>query len=70
MDASLRTVVPPPDRLAEPEGFVVVLEPQNRIHFLDWGGPGDGPIAPLRSLLVHGLGGTAWEWTPVARRLR
>ena len=70
MDASLWTVVPPPDRLAEPEGFVVVLEPRDRIHFLDWGGPDGGPEARLGSLLVHGIGGTAWEWTPVARRLR
>jgi len=30
---------PPPDTDVEPEGFVVVLEPNDRIHFLDWGGP-------------------------------
>ena len=30
--------VPPPDRAAEPDGFVVVVEPGDRIHFLDWGG--------------------------------
>jgi hypothetical protein len=27
--------VPPPDLEAEPEGFVVVVEPGDRIHFLD-----------------------------------
>jgi pimeloyl-ACP methyl ester carboxylesterase len=56
--------VPPPDPTAEPDGFVVVVEPGDRIHFLDWGGEGDGV------LLIHGLSGTAWVWTPVARRLR
>jgi pimeloyl-ACP methyl ester carboxylesterase len=59
-------VAPPPDASAQPEGFVVLVEPSERIHFLDWGGPSDGPGV----LLVHGLGGTAWVWTPVARRLR
>ena len=57
--------VPPPDAVAEPDGYVVVVGPGDRIHFLDWGGPvGDGV------LLLHGLSGTAWAWTPVARRLR
>ena len=57
--------VPPPDTAAEPDGFVVVVGPGDRIHFLDWGGPsGDGV------LLIHGLSGSAWAWTPVARRLR
>ena len=60
--------VPPPDRTAEPEGFVVVVEPGDRIHFLDWGGP-DAPGVP-GVLLIHGLSNTAWSWTPVARRLR
>jgi len=52
----------------EPDGFVVVVEPGDRIHFLDWGGqgqPGDPGV-----LLIHGLSNTAWSWTPVARRLR
>jgi pimeloyl-ACP methyl ester carboxylesterase len=57
--------VPPPDPAAEPEGFVVVVAPGDRIHFLDWGGPGGGGV-----LLIHGLSNTAWSWTPVARRLR
>jgi pimeloyl-ACP methyl ester carboxylesterase len=71
---------PPPDRLAEPEGFIVEMAPGARIHFLDWGEPApieaiaDGRADRTRPmvgvLLVHGLGGTAWAWTAVARRLR
>src|SRR6187549_3706862 len=64
--------VPPPDLAAEPDGFVVVVDPGDRIHFLDWGGgvgPGDAGRGP-GILLVHGLSNTAWSWTPVARRLR
>jgi pimeloyl-ACP methyl ester carboxylesterase len=57
--------VPPPDLAAEPDGFVVVVEPGDRIHFLDWGGLGTPGV-----LLVHGLSNTAWSWAPVARRLR
>ncbi len=52
--------VPPPDRAAEPEGFVVVVEPGDRIHFLDWGGGvrsgrrrAGGPAHPRP--LQHGL---------------
>jgi pimeloyl-ACP methyl ester carboxylesterase len=48
----------------EPAGFVVLVEPGDRIHFLDWGGDGEPPI-----VLVHGLSGTSLVWTPVARRL-
>ncbi len=58
--------VPPPDHAAEPDGFVVVVEPGDRIHFLDWGGGTAGPGV----LLIHGLSNTAWSWTPVARRVR
>ena len=58
--------VPPPDRAAEPDGFVVVVEPGDRIHFLDWGGATAGPGV----LLIHGLSNTAWSWSPVARRVR
>jgi pimeloyl-ACP methyl ester carboxylesterase len=70
MDLSLDTV-PAPDGAAEPEGFVVIVEPGDRIHFLDWGGPDQahGP-GDAGVLLVHGLAQTAWIWTPVARRLR
>jgi pimeloyl-ACP methyl ester carboxylesterase len=57
---------PPPDPDAEPAGFVVVVEPNDRIHFLDWGG--EARSAP-GVLLIHGLAGTAWTWAPVARRL-
>lgn len=57
----------PPDPAAEPAGYVVLVPPQERIHFLDWTaappGIGDGV------LLVHGLAATAEVWAPVARRL-
>jgi pimeloyl-ACP methyl ester carboxylesterase len=59
---------PPPDREVEPAGFVVVVEPNDRIHFLDWGGP-SGDEAAAGVLLIHGLSGSAWVWAPVARRL-
>src|SRR6186713_3114004 len=62
--------VPPPDRAAQPEGFVVVVEPGDRIHFLDWGGGLASGGAGPGILLIHGLSNTAWAWTPVARRLR
>ena len=58
--------VPAADPAAEPEGFVVLVDGGDRIHFLDWGGPPDSTGA----LLIHGLSQTAWIWTPVARRLR
>jgi pimeloyl-ACP methyl ester carboxylesterase len=59
---------PQPDATAEPEGFVVLVEPSDRIHFLDWGGPREAaPAAGV--LLVHGIAQTAWLWGPVARRL-
>lgn len=63
---------PPPDRDAEPAGFVVVVEPNDRIHFLDWGGPAErhGEHNGAGVLMVHGLSATAWIWAPVARRLR
>ncbi len=57
---------PQPDDAAEPAGYVVEVAPGERIHFLDWGGSGDGDGV----LLVHGLSSTAWSWTAVARRLR
>ena len=59
---------PRPDADAEPGGFVVEIAPGERIHFLDWGGP--PATTGYGVLLVHGLGGTAWGWTAVARRLR
>jgi pimeloyl-ACP methyl ester carboxylesterase len=51
-------------RSKDPDGFVVVVDPGDRIHFLDWGGHGDVGV-----LLIHGLSNTAWTWAPVARRL-
>jgi pimeloyl-ACP methyl ester carboxylesterase len=57
-----------------PAGYVVTVDPGDRIHFLDWGGGAtadtDGPDpAPPGVLLIHGLSQTAWIWAPVARRL-
>jgi pimeloyl-ACP methyl ester carboxylesterase len=49
----------------EPAGYVVVVEPGDRIHFLDWGGDGLPGV-----VLVHGLAGSGWAWAAVARRLR
>jgi pimeloyl-ACP methyl ester carboxylesterase len=51
-----------------PAGFVVTVDPGDRIHFLDWGGDGR-PDGPPGVVLIHGLRGTAWTWAPVARRL-
>ena len=54
----------PTDPSGEPPGFVVVVAPGDRIHFLDWGGAGEPGI-----VLVHGLAASVWVWAPVARRL-
>lgn len=59
--------MPPPiltDPSFEPPGFVVLVEPGDRVHFQDWGGFGAPGV-----VLVHGLAGTTWTWAPVARRL-
>ena len=70
MDSTLADV-PAPDASAQPDGFVVTVGSGDRIHFLDWGGPGDGAEGEGAGVvLVHGLSQTAWSWTPVARRLR
>ena len=56
--------LPPPDPLAEPDGFVVVVEPGDRIHFLDWGGPAPATARrpshprPVEHGLVVGAGRT------------
>jgi pimeloyl-ACP methyl ester carboxylesterase len=63
------SLVPAADPSVEPEGFVVVVDPGDRIHFLDWGGPPDSAQRP-GVLLIHGVAQTAWVWTPIARRLR
>ncbi len=75
MEPSFPTV-PDPDPTLEPEGFVVVAETGDRIHFLDWGGPRapsgpnalSGPDTP-GVLAVHGLSQTGWIWAPIARRV-
>jgi len=54
----------PPAPAGEPPGFVVVVEPGDRIHFLEWGGAGEPGV-----LLIHGLAASGWVWAPVARRL-
>jgi pimeloyl-ACP methyl ester carboxylesterase len=59
--------VPEPDQALEPDGFVVVAESGDRIHFLDWGGHADSREPGV--VAVHGLSQTAWIWAPVARRL-
>jgi pimeloyl-ACP methyl ester carboxylesterase len=59
-------VVPAPDTTLEPAGFIVDADGV-RIHFLDWGGPAE-PAGP-GVVAIHGIGHTAWAWTPVARRL-
>ncbi|HET7472254.1 MAG TPA: alpha/beta hydrolase [Candidatus Limnocylindrales bacterium] len=53
----------PPDP-TDPPGFVVLVEPGDRIHFQDWGGRGEPGV-----VLVHGLAASSWTWAPVARRL-
>ena len=53
------------DPTFEPAGYVVLVDPGDRIHFLDWAGAGAPAV-----VLVHGLAGSAWAWAPVARRLR
>jgi pimeloyl-ACP methyl ester carboxylesterase len=66
MDMPL-TRVPEPDAGLEPDGFTVEAGAGDRIHFLDWDGR---RAASGRGVLtIHGLGQTAWIWTPVARRL-
>lgn len=57
----------PPDPAATPAGFMVLVSPRDRIHFLDWSDH-TGSAAP-GVLLIHGLATTAAIWAPVARRL-
>ena len=63
-----------PDLAAKPAGYVVLVSPQDRVHFLDWtpsersaGLPGSDLGGGV--LLIHGLAATAQVWAPVARRL-
>ena len=67
---------PVPDQTLEPEGFVVVAESGERIHFLDWGVPGgngdpsgDDVSDSPGVLAIHGLSQTGWIWAPIARRI-
>jgi pimeloyl-ACP methyl ester carboxylesterase len=53
------------DSAFEPAGYVVLVEPGDRIHFLDWAGEGRPGV-----VLLHGLAGSGWAWAPVARRIR
>jgi pimeloyl-ACP methyl ester carboxylesterase len=62
------TDVPEPDATLEPAGFTVDHD-GDRIHFLDWGGPARPRASSAGAVTIHGLGQTAWAWTPVARRL-
>ena len=53
-----------------PAGYVVTVEPGDRIHFLDWSASAGGSATGRPGVvLIHGLGQTAWSWSPVARRL-
>jgi pimeloyl-ACP methyl ester carboxylesterase len=52
-----------------PAGFVVTVDPGDRIHFLDWGGNGQLATPVAGVVLIPGLRATAWTWAPVARRL-
>ena len=62
--------VPAPDATLEPDGFTVDAGAGDRIHFLDWGAAtGDDRDPRPGVLAIHGLGGTAWIWAPIARRL-
>lgn len=67
-----------------PVGYVVLVDEQERIHFVDWTVPTADPSARAAGstgqaqatgsgaaiLLIHGLAQTAHVWAPVARRLR
>ena len=51
----------------------MTVDPGDRIHFQDWGGPpaagGPGSEAGRGVILVHGLSQTSWVWAQVARSL-
>lgn len=56
----------------EPAGFVVLVEPGDRIHYLDWSGGASGDGRPARrpaAVVIHGLAGSGLAWSGVARRL-
>jgi pimeloyl-ACP methyl ester carboxylesterase len=66
--AAYRSRVHPPSpsdpTSVDPPGFVVLVEPGDRVHFQDWGGTGVPGV-----VLIHGLAATSWTWAPVARRI-
>ena len=60
----------------EPDSLVVTTDDGASIHYLHWGSAAGEQTAQGAALpdlpplvLIHGLGATAWAWTPVARRL-
>ena len=60
----VRSVEAPPDqRTPRPESRWADLE--GPVHYLDFGGPSDGPLV----VCVHGLGGSALNWAAVAPTL-
>jgi pimeloyl-ACP methyl ester carboxylesterase len=62
------TDIPEPDATVEPGGFMVDAGGGDRVHFLDWDSR-PGATSRRGVVAVHGLGQTAWIWTPIARRL-
>ncbi len=63
---------PAPDPAAETAGYMVLVPPQERIHFVEWtaSAAASEAVSPDPGIvLVHGLAGTAHAWAPVARRL-
>jgi pimeloyl-ACP methyl ester carboxylesterase len=48
-----------------PSGTSRLVDLDGPTHYLDLGGPADGPMM----VAVHGLGGAAWNWLAVAPRL-
>ncbi|HVQ21713.1 MAG TPA: alpha/beta hydrolase, partial [Candidatus Saccharimonadia bacterium] len=51
----------------DPASVMVTMDTGVRIHVLDWADSGS-PKAPT-VVLVHGLLGTAWIWSPIVRRV-
>src|SRR5262249_62070596 len=50
------------DHAPVPPGIVVLSVCTGLVRFLDFGGPADGPLI----VCVHGLGGSAVNWTAIA----
>jgi len=60
---SRAAAAPAPSPLAIPPSSWVEID--GPVHYLDYGGPADGPLM----VLVHGLGGSALNWAAVAPAL-